>query len=187
MDLVFLSGFDRTVEDYDGWLKSLTPRKDKVAFQRFRPYDDSSAAFGASFERWELTLVSYTGRTLFAPGMDQPIRPDGVACWHNSESEWGDVFPARIVPYVHWKGLKAVGDRVLSLNPIYEPFYVGKTRSLYLVPFGKTEQGLFEFKRQGLRHYYREVAEGRLVTVFSDEPPTMNDGAVPLYAEYIRD
>jgi len=119
--------------------------------------------------------------------LGQPVRPDGVACWYGSDAEWGEVFPARAVPYGNWDQLKTDGDRVFSLSPVYEPFYFGATKSLFLVPFGKTEQGLFEFKRQGLRHYYREVANGNLVTVFSDEPPTMKDGAVPLYAEYIRD
>ena len=175
-----------SLKDYAGWLESLTPNMDEVVvLQRFRPYDDSSIAFGASFERWELTIGRYTGRSICGPGLNQPIRLDGIACWINSDAEWGDVFPARIVPYGQWEELKNVGDSAVSLNPVYEPLYIGKTRSLFLVPFGKTEKGLLEFKQKGLRHYYRTVDEGRLVTVFSSELPTMNNGAALMHSEFI--
>jgi len=187
MNLLYLSGSDRTVEDYEGWLKSLTPRKDKVAFQRFIPYDDSSI-FGLGFECWELTLATYCGEMIYAPGMDQPISPNGMACWHGSDAEWpGDVFPARIVPYGHWRELKSVGDRALSVLPVYEPMYSGKTKSVFLVPYGESiHTGILEFSRKGLRYYYRRVEEGYLVTVFSDEIPTMEGGAAFRYSESVR-
>jgi len=188
--LINLAGSDRTVEDYEGWLKSLR-HGDKVVFQQFSPYDDSSTAFGASFEYWYFALVSYCGETISAPRIDQPIRGNGVACWHGSDgsdAEWpGGVLPARIVPYGHWKEMKNVGDCAISLNPVYEPLYTNKTRSVFLVPYGESiHTGILEFNRQGLRYYYRKVDEGYLVTVFSDEIPTMEGGAAFRYSEYVR-
>jgi len=186
MNFIFLSGFDRRIENYEAWLKSLTPRKSRVIFQKFVPHDDSSHCLGAGFECWKLTVASYNSDIVYMDGTSQPIRLDGVACWHDSQAEWpGKVFPARIAPlHRRWKELRNIGDCALSANPLYEPLYSGKTRSVFFAPFG---MAILEFENQGLRHYYRTVANGNLVTVFSDEPPTMNDGAVPLYAEYIRD
>lgn len=83
--------------NYKRWLESLKDG-DEVLLQHM--YKPDNGGLSISFERWLFVRYRINRDLLTGAGgyEDRPFKPaDGKACYYNSNYDWGEVFPARIV------------------------------------------------------------------------------------------
>jgi hypothetical protein len=120
---------------------------------------------------------------------NHPInRKEGWCCWWSDGKEWGNVFPARLIPNYRL-GLTQVGQSVIGHKPVYEPLFLNQTRYVYLV-----EKGIDYFKRKHTvmqaypRNYYVECNQGWVFNCFAEDKQYIdNQGIKFLYSEYLGD
>ena len=175
---IYTTGWTReklkSSEQYQAWLASLKDR-DTVALQQFLPASDSCLSM--PFERWLFTKGTVGGIDVGEAwlrfnerGHTQPVRRDGIACFWNRDREWGEVFPARIIPLHSDLGLHdgQSGKFVSGHAPVYEPEFFHNYRHVFFVGHGKD----FYARQQSLRNrfprnYSLDVDDGVIVHVFS--------------------
>ena len=177
----------KTPEAYQQWLESL-PDNSPVAFQEFLPASDSPLAY--PFETWRYTLGRIIDRNRFLPTQGSGWRcllPDGRACYIGSEKEWGEVFPARVVPLSHDLQLPPGGHPQYADEPVYEPLFMGCYRHVYRVDYGPlVNRGCNIIRRTYPYHYQLTIDNGFLFHCFSpDEAQCLKDGAKRLYSKWI--
>lgn len=176
----------RTESDYQGWLDSLVDG-DEVLLQQFHPAERQSIVLGMPFERWQFERVRVMGAVVISRGHSYPIsRAKGIATYYGGE-EWGQTFPARLVPCHGDMPVDELGRSAWGHMPIYEPLFLGCYRHFFLVSRSARHE-VFKFA-DNYRHYFKDVERGRLLVVFSEDDfegmPALTEGVQYLYAEYI--
>lgn len=179
-------------KDYQSWLERIedyTP----VLLQSFIPPKKSCLSW--PIELWKFQRGCIKGNKYFAHSAhdDQPInRETGIRQYWNSDNEYGEVFPVRVIPYedpYRDKFLLRPGDFCWGDRPIYEPNYYGHYRHVYGVGYGP---GYSKTKPRKLfnRYYSYEVTNGFVVHGFSEtypeEMPREFNGMKYLYSEELQ-
>ena len=171
---------------YQQWFDSLEIRSE-VCLQKFNTPGD---CLRYPFETWSFEigyLVKWCDRLQFHPkyGSDSTyLAADGSAVYHSGE-EWGEVFPARVVPYHSDLNISREGQyRAIGHMPIYEPLYLNMTRSVVKVPFGKYFSHRLNVVTRDRRCYTVKADDCELVHIFDEEPLEDMDGFV--YSQYIK-
>jgi hypothetical protein len=177
----------RTPEAYQRWLDSLVDG-DEVLLQQFHPAARQSIVLGMPFEQWQFERVRVMGSSADSRGNSYSIdRAKGVATYHGGGKEWGNVFPARLVPCHGDMPTNELGQSAWGHMPIYEPLFLGCYRHFFFAGH-QLRREFYQFI-QGYRHYLKDVERGRLLVLFSeddfDEMPALPEGLRYLYAEYI--
>lgn len=158
----------KTPEAYQEWLATLQ-NDDRVLLQSFSPPTFS----GYPLERWEFELARVSGKRLLVPDSKPLNRSRGTITYWNTDADWGDVFPARIVPchsQLICAQTREVGGVVYGHYPVYEPDFLGCLRHVYRVnPGGASKrQGYSVLRELFPRNYRLEVANGvEIVHCFS--------------------
>lgn len=179
-----------TEAKYNTWLASVKDG-DQVLLQQFHPKKDG--CLDISMEYWHFRQVKVWRDQLCSRGTnDHPFnRQTGKCCYWNSPKDWGEVFPARIVP-IHYEfaahAVKENGDSFISDLPLYEPNYIQSNRHVLKLDtrdFGKPH---YEIGKVYPCNYLQKVDDNYLLHVFTADEWTMAvDGAIYLYSEYLRD
>ena len=190
MELLYTTGWTResvrNEELYKSWLSNLKDGE-LVVMQQFKPADTGLISLG--IEYWEFTCCKLQGYKINEGGEIRPVnRETGILTYWNSETEWGDVFPARIVPMHHDLRLKKVGNTVAGHHPVYEPLFFYTTRKVYLVPRGDDfHQRCSRARNKFTRSYSVDCDNGRLFYVFDKSEENEVDGVKFLYSQYIKE
>lgn len=154
----------RESEDWQSWVSSLKDG-DKVLFQQFVPKGDS--CFDSPVECWRYWSATFHANGVRYDDERHPLK-DGVAVCRNSDSPWGDVFPARVVPICY----DLLSDSLRFVDghaPIHEPDWLGADRNYVLVKHGPDFNQMSRVvPRQFKRCYQNRVHGGQLFTVFAD-------------------
>lgn len=179
----------KTETAYAAWLKTLK-NGDEVLYQQFHPAGSEGGILDLPFERWEFERVRVWDAVLCSVGgNDHPFNPeDGKGRYWGSETEWGNVFPARIVPLHSDLPAKELGDSVYGHHPVYEPLFFGSYRHHALLPYG-ANFGIRQCTHKIERHYWREVNGGKMIVFFSEVEPgnlQLPEGFQYLFSEYLR-
>lgn len=192
--MIYTTGWARkklkTEAQYQEWLASLKPQ-DEVVLQSFMP---PQSILGMPFERWRFQKgrVIFNNEKLYqfvARGDDAPLRPDGMACYWNSDRPWGEVFPARLIP-MHYDlemNDKEEGFWLTGHAPVYEPLFFGNYRHVFFVPHGKDVYK----RRNSVRNLYpycyeTDVEGGTVITAFGpDEFNAKLEGVRYCYSQYL--
>lgn len=179
----------KTEEDYKNWLATLQEDAE-VMFQEFVPASDR--AFDSPIEHWRLTKGRVSGignKSAFLVYTPQsaPLRQDGKCCYWGSDREWGEVFPARIVPLFSEFNLGEVGESTTCHAPIYAPEFTESYRHVYFVPYGTSfAKASSRIRRLSPRHYSLEVEDGDLYHTFSPENVAVEiDGVRYCYGQHL--
>lgn len=150
----------RNQSDYDKWLSTLKSG-DACIVQEFIPQGDS--CLESQIECWRFWTARYQGDCVIYDKDSHQIRKDGLLCYCNSDTPWGRVFAARIVPdhgdlhhkYYDFKDCHA---------PVFEPDWIDGDRCVFFdsygPDFGRSLSSVLP------RYYRREVNEGELVIAF---------------------
>jgi hypothetical protein len=181
----------KTLEKWQGWVKSLK-QGDRILFQQF--IKRGNFCLDSQVECWRFFEGKFINEALIRYDNDTHPIKDGYAVYWDSDSRWGDVFDARIVPW-HYDVSAKNGCRFRDCHaPIFDEVWSepGCYRHLILIdrPYAKIYNLV---KKLFPRCYYREVAQGWLVTIFGDyddvteEKVNAIDGAKYLYSESLKD
>lgn len=192
MELIYTTGWTRenipNEEAYYTWLHSIKDG-DLVVQQEFIPANKGCLDLG--IECWKFTLGKINKNIIYTSDNHPINRKEGWNCWWGNDKEWGDVFPARLIPNHYRLGLTQVGQSVIGHKPVYEPLFLHKIRYVYLVERGK---GIESFKRQEKvraaypRNYNVECKQGWLFNCFAyDQIDLEQEGIKFLYSEYLKD
>lgn len=172
---------------YQQWFDNLQ-HGDQVCLQKFNtpgeclryPFDTWSFEIG-SLVRWDNILK-------FSPKYgsdDNYLAADGSGTYYSGE-EWGEVFPARVVPYHHGDlNIDAEGQyRAIGHMPIYEPLYLNMIRSVIAIPLGKDYSKRLHALMRDRRCYTVKALDCELIHIFDEEPLEQIEGF--LYSQYIK-
>lgn len=190
MELIYTSGWTRselkTEQAYYKWLNSIKDG-DLVITQEFIPGKKDCLNLG--IEGWKFTLGRLNKNTIWDWDTHPVNREQGWRCWWGNDREWGDVFPARLIPNHSDIRLTKVGQSVIGHKPVYEPLYFFNHRYVYLVGFGKTiHDSQRTIEKLYPRSYYTEVNNGYLYHCFAKEKQDIQqEGITFLYSEYLED
>jgi hypothetical protein len=176
----------KTFEKWQSWVASLKDG-DRVLFQQFMPR--GNFCLDPQAECWRFVEARFLGDKIVEDYEPHPVK-NGYAVYWNSDSKWGDVFDARIVP---WHGDVAPLDGTNFRDchaPVFDETWSDRGCHRVLALIDRKHRNAFEsIKEQFLRCYEREVAEGNLVTIFGDWEEVSEDkinaiaGAKYLYSE----
>jgi len=193
--MIYTTGWTReklqTERDYTAWLSSLKDGE-TVVQQQFTPPQNF---LGMPFERWRFVKGHITGvstdswRFHHAPDTS-PVRPDGIACWWGNDREWGEVFPARLVPMHYDLRLDdgRSGHCVYGHDPVYEPEFFGCFRHTFFVKHGKDFHSHCQSIRDAHPRNYQIGAEnGVIIVAFSpSDEPQIIDGTQFCFSQYLK-
>lgn len=177
-----------TPEAYAQWISTLK-HGDRVIVQQFEPKGDTILSWSA--EHWSYCEGWFHGNTVYFSNSDHPIRKDGLMCYWDSDTPWGNVFPARILP---WHPYYAPKDdqRFRSFEcPVFEPQWKGD-RVYVAVDWQKGIGNVRAALRKaldGIPHYQNRANEAELYVCFTDDyrlKDRMPEGARFLYSEELR-
>jgi hypothetical protein len=169
---------------YQKWFDSLEHGAE-VCLQKF---NTPGECLRYPFETWSFeigSLIKLGDRFKFSPKYgsdDNYLAADGSGTYYSGE-EWGEVFPARVVPY-HHGDLNIADDRSHGIDhlPIYEPLYLGMCRSVIAVYFGKNYSRRLHEVMRDRRCYTVKALDCELVHIFDEEPLNGMEGF--LYSQY---
>lgn len=162
----------------------------QVLLQEFHPIRES--ILDSPLEYWRFTQVRVWNDRLICSGRnDIPFdKQTGKCCYWNSESDWGEVFPARIMP-IHGdfvgNAVEKNGDSFVGDLPLFEQNYLQCFRHVLKVDL--RTQARSKVSKIYPYNYIQEIYNGYLLHVFApDEKWTMDiDGLTLLYSEYLDD
>jgi hypothetical protein len=172
---------------YQPWLDSLKDRE-KVVLQMFQP---PTSFLGWPFETWRYEqgrILKGKDGMWFIPEYGSepspPLLTDGSAVYNlDSKTEWGEVFPARVVPWTVYLTFKGRQSHIWGDRPIYEPFFQRQTRSVLFIPYGPDVYKRRSAATRNRRYYKLEVDGGYLVHIFAEDALSEESGF--LYSKYI--
>jgi hypothetical protein len=189
--MIYTTGWAKKEVDseykYLSWLSSLKDG-DKVIQQQFFPAGKEGCILDMPYERWWFELGTVRGNMWITQGESAPVdRSTGKFKYYDGDKDWGNVFPARLIPLHHDIPVHNIGGRVVGYHPVYEPLFLGCYRHIFKVSYGPNYNRRLN---HGFDHYYyRDVEQGTLMIVFSeldDENIPTPDGWQYLYSEYIQ-
>lgn len=188
MQLIYTTSYARskvrTESDYQSWVKSLKD-KDEVLLQKFHPPDHLA---GFRFDMWSFEKVRIHKNSLYIANSGNPgktildslyplkngggivylFNPSTGKCCFSDGSDYGEVFPARIVPCSSDMNPEP-GTQLFGNRPIYEPIWSLNPRHLFLTQ-GRSQGMLADrMKRTFPNSYVQDVARAVLVTVFCND------------------
>lgn len=193
MKLIYTPGWIRenipNEQAYYKWLNSVKDG-DLVITQEFIPAKKSCLDLG--IECWRFTLGKINKNIIYTNDNYPINRKEGWNCWWGSDKEWGEVFPARLIPNHYRLELTEVGQSVIGHKPVYEPLFLYQTRYVYLVERRRTPVDSYKSKHTVMkaypRNYYVECDQGWLFNCFAeDKQEIKNEGIKFLYSEYLKD
>ncbi|MDJ0589993.1 MAG: hypothetical protein QNJ72_08370 [Pleurocapsa sp. MO_226.B13] len=120
-----------------------------------------------------------------------PLKVDGRGRYYLSDSDWGEVFPARIVP-LSTELPQNLGESVYGHKPIFEPEYFGHFRHIFMISYGGEIMKAYSKIRANFpRSYFQEVYQGELAITFSaTDPDDLNHDLHPqikyLYSNFLE-
>ena len=121
--------------DYQRWLNNLSSG-DYVAVQHMPQPGKWWRDEIQELWQFEVCRVTAPGR-LDTTGNSYPHKADGKLCYWNSDRDWGDVFPARVVPlHLLPQAPKKLGETIAANFPLHEPLFAGAMRHVFFVPYG---------------------------------------------------
>lgn len=175
---------------YNDWLSTVKDG-DQVLIQQF--YRNRSA-LDVNLELWYFIKAEIEGNRLITSGInDQPFNiKTGKCCyWGHPDSDWGEVFPARIIPITRFKSIVPnLGDEFIGDKPIYEPLYLHKNRHVLKINSRRVAYVQNDINREHPYNYlytscgYREV----FMHIFTEEQWEKSfDDTTYLYSEYLSD
>lgn len=173
MGVIYTTGWTRELTRNDGyleWYESL-PNRAEVCLQQFQP---PQKVLGFPFETWSFEIGILCGegeRRSFSPrfGTDpSPLIMHGDAFYYDGVTEWGEVFPARIVPNSRDLGINQEQQyRSIGHMAVYEPEYLGCYRVVVLVPHGAGfHTNAMDVERNFRRSYRVNCDDGCLIYAF---------------------
>jgi len=181
----------RNVKTHDEWAKWVASLKkgDRCLFQEFIPRGNS--CLDSQYEFWRFYEAKFQGDLVAYDNDTQPIK-DGYATYWNSDTRWGRVFDARIVPWHSDVAPKEgnpyrdchapVFDDVWSEPYTYRHFLIVEPRNII--------SASRVIKDSYPKSYYRDVEHGKLFTVFasweSEESLSNVEGVRYLYSESLN-
>lgn len=192
MKLIYTTDWTREKVRYDwsykDWLNSLE-NNDLIVLQEFIPADKAGLSLG--IEMWRFTVVKLWNNTISVPQSKFINREKGYVVYWNTDSEWGDEFPARIVPlHKYALGIENIGDKSYGHKPIYEPLFLYQHRYVYLLSRGNNHRHKPITDKFGRRYYRVECEQGYLYHCFSpyieDKKDIEVEGFQFLYSEYLQ-
>lgn len=172
-------------QHYDNWVASLK-HGDPCVVQVFHPQSNSFLDYPV--ECWKFWKAEYLGNKVRYCHDVHPIRKDGLCCYWGSDTPWGEVFSARLIPLDNCYRFNG-GDCFFAVSPVFEPAYTNSCRCYFLDVHGPNFGKCYPTQINESPHYSRKVIGGDLVTVFGD----INELAVAakdshlkyLYAEHL--
>jgi hypothetical protein len=179
-----------TLERWQSWVNSLK-NGDRCIFQEFIPR--GNFCLDSQVECWRFYDAKFLGDRVLYDGETKPLSM-GYASYYGSGERWGDVFPARVVPW-HSDINPSEGRRFKDCHaPVFDENWTPREMHRHLVltmrsgpkryptPFEQIQE-LFSYC------YERKVSEGKLITIFGDwecitaEKINQIEGARYLYSE----
>lgn len=118
-------------DKYNSWL-SAVKNGDEVLVQKFHPASDSVLDY--SFECWQYQLGTIMGDAVWTNGNAPLDLKTGKLKYWNSDADWGEVFPARIVPTTSFLQVKR-HQTVFGDKPIYEPLFSTALRLVFFASY----------------------------------------------------
>lgn len=170
MQLVYTTGWTRdkirTEESYSDWLNSLK-NGDHVLKQNFQPANHG--IFDYPVERWEFERVKIWNDSLITRGNTSPFDSQSGKCkYWGGKDDWGNVFPARIIPLTSDLPTKELGDEIYGHFPVYEPLFLNAHRLVFFVQHGREFTRSRTLVRKTFPYSYSlEVNEGDLYHCFT--------------------
>lgn len=189
MGLIYIANWAReevkTEAAYYTWLNSLTDN-DLVIQQEFVPIDKGLLGLGT--EHWRFTLSTIRGNRIYQPKAHPINRKKGYSCWWSNDTEWGEVFPARLIPNHYRFNLTELGQSVIGHKPVYEPLFLNQHRFVYLIELGQNYRQRQQLvKNTYPRSYYTECEEGFLYHCFSKNKKDVEREDIKfLYSDYLE-
>lgn len=179
-----------TEAKYNAWLSTVKDG-DRVLIQEFHPKKEG---FDIDLELWYFTMAEVEGNRLITVGInDQPFNiKTGKCCyWGQPDSDWGNVFPARMIPITRFKSIVPnLGDKFIGDRPLYEPLFTHKNRHVLKIESRRVAYAQNDISKVYPYNYlytscgYRET----LMYVFTEEQWERSfDDVTYLYSEYLRD
>lgn len=153
----------KSTEQWEDWVKTLKDG-DLCLLQEFVPR--SNSCLGSQCEHWKFSEVIYEGSVLVDKQYDKKPIKNGFVTYWNSETKWGEVFDARIVPY-HSDIAPNDNEKYKSCHaPLFDEYWTAPDMFRHLV----LKRGKLRHNIKGMfkRSYLREVAEGQLLTIFGN-------------------
>ena len=190
--MIYTTGWTREkVKDeyaYQQWLDSICDNDD-VLLQQFHPAHGHNAVLTSPYEVWQFERVIIYGNKAHSSGGDSyPINLEtGKACYWDYQTDWGNVFPARLVPCHSDLPANEVGKSVWGHHPVYEPHFFGCYRHHAIAHYGKDFNRRLNYKFD--YHYWRDIEGGKLLVFFNKINPEDLVLKAPLhylYSEYLR-
>lgn len=176
-------------EDYIKWLTNLK-KHDACLVQQFMPVRDG--VLDLPFEHWRFYTAEYLEDEVRYGGSLHPIRPDGLCCYWNTNSPWGEVFAARLVPTHSDFKVNADDYYAIACEPMFEPAYTDNYdnfRCFFLNSYGEDNAKGYLASKLFRYSYTRKVQGGYLITAFGDfkelQKLVKNSPLVYLYSERI--
>jgi len=177
---------------YDSWLSTVKDGSE-VLLQKFHPANDS--LFDFNFEHWTFTKGRiHRGQYLLGGGREGLFDPStGKAKYWDGKNDWGEVFPARILP-IHYEfdahAVKKVGDAFIGDLPLYEPLFLNQYRHVFRAD--SRSSTYHKFMREypySYSHTYK-YSPDKLIEVFTESDLAgvkYPSDLVFCHSEYLRD
>ena len=156
---------------YNAWLSTVKDG-DRVLIQEFHPKKNN---LDIDLELWYFTLAEVEGDRLTTIGVnDCPFnRQTGKCCyWGHRDMDWGDVFPARIIPINRFTSVVFnLGDEFIGDKPMYEPLFLHKNRHILKIDSRRVGNICSDIRRKYPYTYLYECYghDDRLLHVFTEE------------------
>ena len=151
-------------DDYAKWVSNLKSG-DPCLVQQFITAGDG--LLNSSIECWHFYKAIYQENRVRYNNDVHPINKEGFCTYWNSETLWGDVFPARLVP--DYSGLNFKGeDNLYACEPIFEPSYTNDYRCVFFNAHGPDFNKGYGTARNFGHYYTRKVVGGELIVAFGD-------------------
>jgi len=177
---------------YNSWLATVKDG-DAVLLQKFQPANDNILAF--NFEHWTFTKGRIHQDQYFLGGGQSGLfdPSNGKAKYWDGKNDWGEVFPARILP-IHYEfdahAVKKIGDTFIGDMPLYEPLFLNSYRHVFRADSrSNTYHSFMREYPYSYNHTYN-ISPDKLIEIFTElniEGVKYPSDLVFCYSEYLRD
>jgi len=183
------------IESQESYLAWLATVKDgtEVLLQKFHPANDSLLRF--RFEHWTFSKARiHQDQYLLGGGESGLFDPStGKAKYWDGKNDWGEVFPARILP-IHYEfdahAVKKVGDTFIGDLPLYEPLFLKVNRHVFRADSRSGSYHKFMREYPYSYAHTHKNSHDKLVEIFTEmdiEDVKHPSDLVFCYSEYLRD